>query len=192
MHKKKFFIWLILGVIIFILILSNIIMYIELARAELIGGFSIFKGHEEKSRITSPDGRVDAVVMFSPAPATAEDLTDVFIVPKGQAVTWTMGIHQHRVFQGYYIDALDVQWSTDRLLTIEYSQGVICIFKNCIDLSYDLGEERPYAYTYEIKEICQNASALPDDFWNYYWWTVSRKRPEREAREGQSRIFERQ
>jgi hypothetical protein len=191
MTKRKLILASGIAIIIGILLVSNILMYMELRRAELIGSFSVFKAHQESLRLTSPDGKVDAVVMFSPAPATAEDLTDVFIVPKAQAIAWTMGSHHYRVFQGYYIDALDVEWATDRVLTIEYGQGVICTFKNCIDLSYDLGEERPYAYTYEVKEICQNASALPCDFWDYYRWTASREGPSSAARGLPSPIPER-
>ena len=104
----------------------------------LIDIFIIQKGimFEEAYRITSPDGKVDAVGMYYDAGATTSRIEMVYIVPAGNAIT-KMDMKLQRcvpVFTADHIEGKNISWLRDKLLEIKYETARITYFNPCIHM----------------------------------------------------------
>jgi hypothetical protein len=139
-------------------LLVNLVVLLDILRPTLLRSFF---GSEETLRVTSPDGKVDAVIIHVSAPATVEDTTEVYIVPQGQSVIGKFGDDYQRVFQGHALSGLTVTWPEDRFLEVHYTFGVIYFFKNHITYHFDPNER---LYVVQIREIPKNESPLPYRF----------------------------
>ncbi len=80
---------------------------------------------EEMARISSPDFRVDAILIRANAGATTSFVFEVYIVQSGDVLT-----EEHLLFRGDKMEGLKLRWVQSKLLTIQYEQGQIFHFSN--------------------------------------------------------------
>jgi hypothetical protein len=87
------------------------------------------KGTDElvvESRVPSPDGKVDALlVRHDIGGATVPTINAVFIVPSGN-----MPIEKTEIMRGDKFAGLTVKWSQERLLHISYDSGRVFSFRS--------------------------------------------------------------
>ncbi len=96
---------------------------------------------EEIVRFTSPDGRVDAIILTSDAGATTATAHEVYIAPRGT----TKRDLKHPVFTADYVMGLKVKWIESKHLEVQYQSARIFHFTNfwqSADVDY---------YEYEVK-----------------------------------------
>jgi hypothetical protein len=80
---------------------------------------------EEILRVTSPDGRVDAVLIEVPTGATVPTPTELYVTPKGsKPVTGDL------VLRADHVDKAGVTWDSERLLAFSYESARIYRFSN--------------------------------------------------------------
>ncbi|MEK8018109.1 MAG: hypothetical protein VSS75_014640 [Candidatus Parabeggiatoa sp.] len=80
---------------------------------------------EEMARISSPDFRVDAILIRANAGATTSFVFEVYIVQSGDVPT-----EDDLLFRGDKMEGLKLRWVQSKLLTIQYEQGRIFHFSN--------------------------------------------------------------
>ena len=80
---------------------------------------------EEINRITSPDGKVDAILVETDAGATTSYGYNVYIVPKGG--NFEVG---YAAFIADHIKNLEIEWIKPKLLNISYDEARIFKFAN--------------------------------------------------------------
>lgn len=78
------------------------------------------------SRIPSPDGRVDALVMRAGVPPGGDLAHCVQIVPAGGSPTG----RDYDRFRADRVEGLRVAWTGDRTLVVEYAHARIYLFSN--------------------------------------------------------------
>jgi hypothetical protein len=105
---------------------------------------SYFK-QKEILRISSPDGKVDAVIIEVNGGATNDLILDVFVVPKGKSIVSKMDDCYWRVLQGRFSQNLNIKWATPKLLEISNAFGYVDYFKN--NLSFSIEPDLP---VYEV------------------------------------------
>jgi hypothetical protein len=81
----------------------------------------------EVSRVTSPDGKLDAVYVQSNAGAMASADLLVYIVPKGHE---TPKEKDQAVFHGKHTYDLEISWKADQELLIQYNKSDIRHFQS--------------------------------------------------------------
>ena len=138
---SKFF-----GVIGFITFLLLILAGAMFLLEAIIGSMGRF---EESRRWTSPDGKVDAVLMHYDAGATTSLFESVYIVPIGKKVTkfdknWRKCAP---VFMADYMKDRKIYWLRDKVLEIQYEKARIHSFKN-----FTMPLREDYNYVVEIRE----------------------------------------
>jgi len=103
----------------------------------------------EAERYTSPDGKVDAVLMHYDAGATTSLMESIYIVPKGKKITKRNERWQNYslVFMADHIKAKKIHWLRNKVLEIQYEEADIHSFKNII---WPLTGN--YKYVVEIRE----------------------------------------
>lgn len=80
---------------------------------------------KEIARVTSPDGRVDAIVIEVRTGATVPTPTELYISPKG-----AKPILDDLVLRGDHFENVSVRWESDKLLELSYSAARIYRFSN--------------------------------------------------------------
>lgn len=85
------------------------------------------EGRCEISRVTSPDGKLDAVYIQAAGGATASGNYLVYIVPKGRQAPKEK---DKAVFHGKRTYDLEVSWKADRDLLIQYNKSDIKHFQS--------------------------------------------------------------
>ncbi len=80
---------------------------------------------EEMARLSSPDFRVDAILIRANAGATTSFVFEVYIVQTGDVPT-----EDDLLFRGDKMEGLKLRWVQSKLLTIQYEQGQIFHFSN--------------------------------------------------------------
>jgi|SRR5450631_710452 hypothetical protein len=113
---------------------------------------------EEISRVTSPDGAVDAVMIQDNCGAPCSFGYSVFIVPKGQSAPRDF---EQDVFHADSMADEKLGWRPERVLEIAYRKAEIYKFRN---ISYPLGEygakEKNWEYRVEVRLAPSPGSAL--------------------------------
>ena len=86
----------------------------------------------EKYRVTSPDSKVDAVLMLYDAGATTLGTLYLYIVPSGKQISkWENSLcFEEPVFTAKYTENTKIQWQNNRDLTVHYKEDVIHHFQN--------------------------------------------------------------
>lgn len=79
---------------------------------------------EEVSRIPSPDGLVDAILIRKNVDATVATPYEICIVPTGSKVSC------EALIRGDHFENLNIAWKEPQLLEISYSKGRIFNFTN--------------------------------------------------------------
>jgi hypothetical protein len=113
---------------------------------------------KEASRITSPDGKVDAVDMHSHAGAATRYKEMVYVVPAGQVISKTDFRRNKRipVFKSYYSEGKKIHWVRDKRLEIQYETAEVLAFRNSVSpFSQDVN------YEVEIRQTPLRESSLP-------------------------------
>jgi hypothetical protein len=132
--KKK---WILVSVLIISIFLNCIIGFLLFLEPPIHESMlQAITTQKEVQRLTSPDGKIDAVIIEScgglpPEPA----LLDVFVVLKGQKAKWTFCENKDRVFEGRFLQDLSIKWKKNRHLIINYSSGDIFYFRNNLTAS---------------------------------------------------------
>ena len=85
------------------------------------------KHFSEIHRYTSPDSRVDAVVVTSDAGATTSTAYHVFIVPKDATYPKDFDVS---IFTADHIEGLNVYWQGAKILKVTYKTARIFKFTN--------------------------------------------------------------
>ena len=80
---------------------------------------------KEVSRVTSPDGKVDSVVIKIDCGATTSESYNVFIVGNGMAVK-----ESDLVFQADHMEDISISWREPPLLIVKYTKARIFQFRN--------------------------------------------------------------
>jgi hypothetical protein len=84
--------------------------------------------YKEVMRITSPDGRVDAVVVSGDGGATTSLVYSVYLVPVGGKVE--RGERDGSNFDADHFKGFGVSWKESRILEIKYDEARILDFRN--------------------------------------------------------------
>ncbi len=72
---------------------------------------------KELLRITSPDGKVDAVLVKGDCGATTSYSYDIFIVPRGESTKKTKA-----VFKADHVKNESLQWLAPKILEVKYGR----------------------------------------------------------------------
>jgi hypothetical protein len=107
---------------------------------------------KEIKRITSPDQKVDAVLLERNGGATSSITNHVFLVPKGKAVE---GLQYAILTADNFLD-LDISWQANQTLMVGYDKARIFKFYN--SWNSDLVDN--WKYIVEIKLQCTSDSQL--------------------------------
>jgi hypothetical protein len=131
--------------IIPLLIFISIVSYLignhvydrELRRDEIINRMRLNshadRPHKELKRITSPDGRVDAIlaeIEIDPSNSNIPNGYAVYLVPFGQELDLQSRYPNRKVFYANRIADLEPTWRSVDFLEITYSRGDIFEFQN--------------------------------------------------------------
>ena len=100
--------------------------------------------NKELLRISSPDAKVDAVLMRGDCGATTPYSYGVYIIPKGEKIK-----KSYLIFSADHVEGESVQWIAPKLLEIKYRQARIFEFTNFWQ-SRDVDN---FNYVVEIREI---------------------------------------
>ncbi len=113
---------------------------------------------EEVERVTSPDNKVDAVIIKKNYGATASFIYDIYIVPKGKKVD--LGKPE---FRADHVEKLSLNWSQNKLLQIKYKNARIFHFSNF----WQSKEVDNFSYVVEIqlKPLSKDFSLSEEDRW---------------------------
>jgi hypothetical protein len=112
---------------------------------------------KEISRITSPDSKIDCVLVERNCGATTCYAYSVFLVPKGGTLR-----KAQPVYRADHISDLNVRWQTAKMLDIRYKEARIFHFTNF----WQSGDVNDFRYVVEIREIASSPHALsPKDRW---------------------------
>jgi hypothetical protein len=111
---------------------------------------------EEVWRSSSPDGKVDAVLMNYDAGATTSLIEMLYLVPAGQKITrWDMKLQNYTpVFRADHTQGRTITWSGKQLLEIKYEKARINHFRNH---AYPLAREG----SYDVVEIRETPLTAP-------------------------------
>ena len=83
--------------------------------------------YKEIGRFVSPDSKVDAVEVMGSAGAGTTLHTYIFLVPHGAKLD---ADNNAPLFNGDYVDKLDVRWRKQQFLEIHYNEAQIVNFRN--------------------------------------------------------------
>ena len=89
--------------------------------------------HREVSRVTSPDGRTDAVIQTADGGPTTSIAYQLYLVPMG---TKKMPSADFSVFVADHVEDLMIRWVEPRLLEISYREARIFKFTNFETVPY--------------------------------------------------------
>jgi hypothetical protein len=103
---------------------------------------------DEVSRVTSPDGIVDAVVIRSHCGAPCSTNYSVFVVPKGREVGRKA---DQRVFSADDLTGQLLTWKKAHLLEIAYGRALILSFQNVTYPFLRAGQTNSYEYRVEMR-----------------------------------------
>jgi len=95
---------------------------------------------QEMQRVTSPDKKVDAVIIDEDCGATISLIRNVYIVPSGDQIK-----DEYLVLRATHTDYLKVEWMESKYLIISYKKATLHITKDTW-FSNDIDGE-----SYEIK-----------------------------------------
>ncbi len=137
---------------IFLLVLAILfVLYICIFGREILLAWLMQRGilFEEVSRLSSPDGNVDAVLMSHDGGATTSLSYLLYIVPAGEKMTkQDMKSKIYRpVFDADHMEGRNIFWLHNKVLEIQYNKARIFSFRNHIR---PLKED--YSYVVEIRE----------------------------------------
>lgn len=111
---------------------------------------------EEKRRVTSPNGRIDAVVCIADGGATTSAGYKVYLVPVGKLVVPEQDV---AIFRADHMLKEAFRWRTDKLLEISYEEARIYHYKNF----WYHAEIDNYEYVVEVAVVpIQPLSVLSD------------------------------
>lgn len=106
--------------------LLNSILFPLFIGSSLMGCAELACSSKETSRATSPDGRVDAVVVERDCGATTRVATRVQLVPKGREVSGDKGL----VFVADELAGFELRWIEQSKLELRYTAARIFQFTN--------------------------------------------------------------
>lgn len=104
--------------VVALLLLSGVVLGKDLL-------FSLLVAQREVSRLTSPDNKVDAVLVERNVGATTSYSYHVYIVPKGTKVK-----RGHEKFIADKVSHIKIEWLQSKLLQISYEQARIFHYSN--------------------------------------------------------------
>lgn len=111
----------------------------------------------EMDRLTSPDGKVDCVLVQRNCGATTSYVYNIFLVSKGKSIG-----KADPVFRADHVKDLTMQWQATKRLELRYKEARIFHFSNFWQ-SRDVDN---FAYVVEINEVSLSPHALsPRDRW---------------------------
>lgn len=122
-------------------------VFIGIIKHKMDSFFEPMIHYEEKMRITSPDGKVDVVLITQNGGAMSSVASVVYLVPKDKEVSEDCGT---LVFHSSKAKGLVISWTEDRLLLIQYQEAIINQFQNT---AYPFFHIDDYLYTVRIREI---------------------------------------
>jgi hypothetical protein len=123
-------------------------------------------GRTEIRRVTSPDSRVDAVLVEGSAGATTGFSYEVYVLPKGGGVVSKEGALLSKddpVLRISYVGALEnlgIEWTRPKLLAISYKSAWIHHFTN--RWSWSDGKGSSYVVELRLVPPAGNEFALPE------------------------------
>lgn len=127
--KKILFLSLFLNVVFFFILIAPFIYSYSIAN---------YFVQKEILRISSPDNKVDAVVIEVDGGAINPIIHAIYVVEKGEDVFWKKGYCYDKVFQGSSIGGLKIKWVYEgQLLEIHHSYGHVDYFKDNIEFLMD-------------------------------------------------------
>ena len=91
----------------------------------LLGCRYVVGDGKETARVSSTDGKVDAVLVETPTHATVPTVTELFIVPRG-----ARPVENNLVLRVDHAEQLALRWEADRLLAVSYRSARIHQFTN--------------------------------------------------------------
>jgi hypothetical protein len=109
----------------------------------------------EVSRVTSPDGRTDAVLQAADGGATTSIAYQLYLAPKG---TQKLPSDEFSVFIADHVEDLKVDWIEPKMLEISYREARIFKFTNVGHGSYSVADQtgagnldQPTSYLIELR-----------------------------------------
>jgi hypothetical protein len=139
--------------------LVGVLATIGLPRLLASAGDRVLPLHlEEIGRVSSPDGRVDAVMIRDNCGPLCSFGYSVFLVPRGEAAPEDVN---RAIFQAYDMEREALSWKRERVLEIAYEKATISRFRN---LSHPFGDfdrkEKNWQYRVEIRLAPTTDSSL--------------------------------
>jgi|SRR3989304_5930420 len=124
--------------ILFLSLFLNV-LFLFILMIPIIHSYSVANYFEQKEilRISSPDNKVDAVVIEVDGGATNPLIQAVFVVKKGESIFWKIDYSYKLVFQGSSLGNLEIKWVENQFLEIHHSSGHVDYFKDNIDFLMD-------------------------------------------------------
>lgn len=120
-----------------------------------VGGGATGEGLE---RVSSPDGRAEAVVIAQDAGATTSEITSVFLVAPASKVTDGDRRNSRPVFSADQLEDFRLEWSEIRLLRISYKNARIMHFQNF--WLHPAIEEYEYIVRIEEKRVLEDGEGV--------------------------------
>jgi hypothetical protein len=140
--KKILFLSLFLNVLfLFILVVPIIYSY----------SLSNYIKQKEILRISSPDYKVDAVIIEVDGGATSALIHAIYVVKKGEPIFWKKDYCYKRVFQGRSLRNLKIKWIEDQFLEINHLSGNVDYFKDNIGFLLNQ-DSKPYEIDISLEQ----------------------------------------
>lgn len=86
--------------------------------------------HRELNRVTSPDGRVDAILAEVITDSLSANGYAVYLAPAGTKLDLQSPVFERKSFYANRIDGLQLIWREPKFLEIRYTRGDIFDFRN--------------------------------------------------------------
>src|SRR3972149_10351772 len=120
---------------ILFLSLSLNVLFLFILIAPIIYSYLVASYFEQKEilRISSPDNKVDAVIIEVDGGAINPLIHAIYVVEKGEDIFWKKDYCYEMVFQGSSLGNLNIRWVEDQFLEIHHSSGHVDYFKDNID-----------------------------------------------------------
>lgn len=132
----------------------------ERSRERLVRNPEADLPHRELKRVTSPDGKVDAILAQVITDSLSADGFAVYLAPAGRKLDLQSIDFDRKVFYANRIDDLELVWREPKFLEIRYTRGDIFDFRNNWWLRQDPSPNDIYTQPYivEVRIVPRNES----------------------------------